>query len=152
MTREINKALTDENRYLVCQREKAKETKPEWKVRNQAKSNQATAWRRFLQVMAFPVHPYGKSLATGQPPLYPEAKLSCIFTSCLDGLLISRVSPPPPICFLLFICLVMQQCSSEEHGFILSRTFITALQTLESKALRMNKCRLSLKTNLQTLA
>lgn len=109
------------------------------------------------QVMAFPAHPYGKSLATGQPPLYPEAKLSCSFISCLDGLLISRVSsphppPPTPICFLLFICLVMQQCSSEEHGFILSRTFITALQTLESKALRMNKCRLSLKTNLQTLA
>lgn len=107
------------------------------------------------QVMAFPAHPYGKSLATGQPPFYTEAKLSCSFTSYLDGLLISRVSSPPPptpICFLLFICSVMQQCSSEEHGFILSRTFITALQTLESKALRMNKCRLSSKTNLQTLA
>lgn len=54
------------------------------------------------QVMAFPAHPYGKSLATGQPPLYPEAKLSCSFTSCLDGLLISRVSsphPPPPFVF-----------------------------------------------------
>lgn len=56
------------------------------------------------------------------------------------------------ICFLFFICSVMQQCSSEAHGFILSRTFITALQTLESKALSMNKCHLSLKTNLQTLA
>lgn len=139
-TREINKTLTDENRYFVCLRETAKEIKPEWKIRNQAKPKQANAWRSFPRGMALSEHPYGKSLATGQPPLYPEAKLSCSFASYLDSLLISRVSFISPSVFLLFICSVMKKCSSEEQGFIFSRTFIIALQTFVSKALSMNKC------------
>lgn len=84
--------------------------------------------------------------------LVPRSKTELQFYQLFRWLTNFKGQSSPPICFLLFICLVMQQCSSEEHGFILSRTFITALQTLESKALRMNKCRLSSKTNLQTLA